>query len=151
MPRGIHSTPEFRARACRQVLELSRPIREVAEEMGAAGGLCQGSVCHRFDFRHRRRRRIKWTLGSTGRRNTRPKSSLNVIPIGIAIFHGRWGSLLTAQPSVASFGFSMTMKRKLMYLRLPGSGSSSSGVPKSNRWATQSSEVGRAVATEVHW
>ena len=34
MPRGIHSTPEFRARACRQVLELSRPVREVADEMG---------------------------------------------------------------------------------------------------------------------
>ena len=34
MPRGIHSTLEFRARACRQVLELSRPVREVADEMG---------------------------------------------------------------------------------------------------------------------
>lgn len=34
MQRGIHSTPEFRARACREVLELSRPIREVADEMG---------------------------------------------------------------------------------------------------------------------
>ena len=34
MPKGIHSTPEFRARACRQVLELSRPVREVADDMG---------------------------------------------------------------------------------------------------------------------
>ena len=32
--KGIHSTRAFRARACRQVPEFSRPIREVAEEMG---------------------------------------------------------------------------------------------------------------------
>ena len=34
MPKGIHSTPEFRARACNQVLQHSRPTREVADEMG---------------------------------------------------------------------------------------------------------------------
>ncbi len=33
MPRGIKYTPEFRAQACRQVLELSRPRREVAEDL----------------------------------------------------------------------------------------------------------------------
>ena len=33
-PEADSETPEFRARACREVLELSRPIREVAEEVG---------------------------------------------------------------------------------------------------------------------
>ncbi len=34
MPRGIKSSPEFRAQAARQVLEFSRPIREVADDLG---------------------------------------------------------------------------------------------------------------------
>ena len=34
MPRGIKNSPEFRSRAVRQVLEFSRPTREVAEELG---------------------------------------------------------------------------------------------------------------------
>jgi transposase len=34
MPKGIKSSPEFRAQACRQVLEFSRPRREVAEDLG---------------------------------------------------------------------------------------------------------------------
>lgn len=34
MPKGVHSTPEFRAQACRQVLEFSRPIREVSGDLG---------------------------------------------------------------------------------------------------------------------
>ena len=34
MPKGIKSSPEFRAQACRQVTELSRPVREVAQELG---------------------------------------------------------------------------------------------------------------------
>ncbi len=34
MPRGIKYSPEFRARAVSQVLELSRPTREVAAELG---------------------------------------------------------------------------------------------------------------------
>ncbi len=34
MPRGIKYSPEFRAQACRQVLEFSRPRREVAEDLG---------------------------------------------------------------------------------------------------------------------
>ncbi len=33
MPRGIKSSPEFRAQAVRQVLEFSRPIREVADDL----------------------------------------------------------------------------------------------------------------------
>jgi hypothetical protein len=31
MPKGIKSSPEFRAQACRQVTEFSRPVREVAQ------------------------------------------------------------------------------------------------------------------------
>jgi transposase len=34
MPRGIKSSPGFRAQACRQVLEFSRPIREVSTDLG---------------------------------------------------------------------------------------------------------------------
>ncbi|MEZ5378317.1 MAG: transposase [Acidimicrobiales bacterium] len=34
MPKGIKSSPEFRAQACRQVTEFSRPTREVARELG---------------------------------------------------------------------------------------------------------------------
>lgn len=34
MPKGMKSTPEFRAQAVRQVLEFSRPRREVAEDLG---------------------------------------------------------------------------------------------------------------------
>jgi transposase len=34
MPKGIKSSPEFRAQACRQVLEFSRPTREVADDLG---------------------------------------------------------------------------------------------------------------------
>jgi transposase len=34
MPKAIKSTPEFRAQACRQLLEFSRPRREVAEDLG---------------------------------------------------------------------------------------------------------------------
>lgn len=34
MPKGQKSTPEFRAQACRQVTEFSRPVREVAGELG---------------------------------------------------------------------------------------------------------------------
>ena len=34
MPKGITSTSEFRAQACRQVLEYSRPTREVADDLG---------------------------------------------------------------------------------------------------------------------
>jgi len=34
MPKGQKSTPEFRAQACRQVIEFSRPIREVSTELG---------------------------------------------------------------------------------------------------------------------
>jgi transposase len=34
MPKGIKSTPEFRAQACRQVTEFSRPTLEVAQELG---------------------------------------------------------------------------------------------------------------------
>ena len=34
MPKGIKSSPEFRAQACRQVTEFSRPTREVAQELG---------------------------------------------------------------------------------------------------------------------
>lgn len=34
MPRGIKYTPEFRAQAVHQVLQYSRPTREVAEELG---------------------------------------------------------------------------------------------------------------------
>ena len=34
MPKGIKSSPEFRAQACRQVLEFSRPARHVADDLG---------------------------------------------------------------------------------------------------------------------
>jgi len=34
MPKGIKYSPEFRAQACRQVLEFSRPRREVADDLG---------------------------------------------------------------------------------------------------------------------
>ncbi|MFT7610765.1 MAG: transposase-like protein, partial [Candidatus Aldehydirespiratoraceae bacterium] len=34
MPKGINSQPEFRAQACCQVLEFSRPTREVADDLG---------------------------------------------------------------------------------------------------------------------
>ncbi len=34
MPRGIKYSPEFRAQVVCQVLEFSRPIREVAQEFG---------------------------------------------------------------------------------------------------------------------
>lgn len=34
MPKGQKSTPEFRAQACRQVTEFSRPIREVSKDLG---------------------------------------------------------------------------------------------------------------------
>jgi transposase len=34
MSRGIKYSPEFRAQAVRQVLEFSRPIREVADDLG---------------------------------------------------------------------------------------------------------------------
>ena len=34
MPKGLKSSPEFRAQACRQVVEFSRPTREVAAELG---------------------------------------------------------------------------------------------------------------------
>jgi transposase len=34
MPKGIKSSPEFRAQAVRQVLEYSRPTREVADDLG---------------------------------------------------------------------------------------------------------------------
>ena len=34
MPKGVKYGPEFRAQACRQVLEFSRPIREVSAELG---------------------------------------------------------------------------------------------------------------------
>jgi len=36
MPKGMKSTPEFRAQACRQVLEYSRPIREVADDLAVS-------------------------------------------------------------------------------------------------------------------
>ncbi len=34
MPKGIKSSPEFRAQAVRQVTEFSRPRREVAADLG---------------------------------------------------------------------------------------------------------------------
>lgn len=34
MPKGIKSSPEFRAQAVRQVIEFSRPRREVAADLG---------------------------------------------------------------------------------------------------------------------
>jgi transposase len=34
MPKGMKSTPEFRAQAVRQVVEFSRPTREVADDLG---------------------------------------------------------------------------------------------------------------------
>lgn len=34
MPKGQKSTLEFRAQACRQVLEFSRPVREVSTDLG---------------------------------------------------------------------------------------------------------------------
>ncbi len=37
MPKGIKSSPEFRAQACRQVLEFSRPRSEVADDLGIHG------------------------------------------------------------------------------------------------------------------
>lgn len=38
MPKGQKSTPEFRAQACRQVIELSRPVREVSTDLGISHG-----------------------------------------------------------------------------------------------------------------
>jgi transposase len=34
MPKGTKYSAEFRAQACRQVLEFSRPIRQVAADLG---------------------------------------------------------------------------------------------------------------------
>jgi len=34
MPKGQKSTPEFRAQACRQVTDFSRPVREVSTDLG---------------------------------------------------------------------------------------------------------------------
>ena len=38
MPKGQKSTPEFRAQACRQVIEFSRPVREVSTDLGISHG-----------------------------------------------------------------------------------------------------------------